>query len=289
MQCNYVKERMADLFDESLSMQERENILQHASHCSICALEVEAMNFTSSALSSTLKISASDSLKQEVMKTLNGNSEMRKLKKSRIASLMSPTWQKIAGLAAVLLIAFILLPILGSRLFDNNASARSLLSKSIEAIAGIKSVIMTFEVRSIPGDNFDQIDTKGDFINHKLWKVFGNPGKWKIEKPGITVAMDGTRQYKYMEKKGLGYVGSPKVGFVEWLRIFLSPAQILQAEQDYAREHKVKYTIDKTAGERSLRLMPKHWAISEIHTALILLFLNRTIAGFTTSIVKPGG
>jgi len=257
MHCSYVKERMADLFDETISGQQQDEILQHASQCSICAKELDSLNNAAKALSAGIKIKSSESLKQNVMKKIHENSETTKLIKGRIRNLFSPTWQKIAGLAAALLVAFILLPIFGVRFFDSNASARSLLGKSIEALAGIKSVFMKIEVRSVPGDNLDLIDTKGDFISYKLWKVFGNPDKWKIEKPGLTVAMDGRKQYKYMEKAGLGYVGSVEAGFVDWLRIFLTPAQILQTEKDYAREHKARYKVYNTSDETILTVNAK--------------------------------
>jgi outer membrane lipoprotein-sorting protein len=45
--------------------------------------------------------------------------------------------------------------------------------------------------RAMAGDNFDSLDLSCDLIDVELWKEFGPPLRWRIEKPGRVVVMNG--------------------------------------------------------------------------------------------------
>ena len=255
MQFNNLNHKTTDLFDETLSLTEKEQVIEGMKINS--PVDLGFLNQAASALTPSVEIKASKTLKQNVMEKIHESSTATSTKPGKIINLLRPTWKKIASIAAILLVSLAIVPIFGPQFFNPNAKAMTLLNTSIEAISNLKSMIISFQVKSIPGDNLDLIDTKGDFIDYKLWKEFAPTEKWRIEKPGLAVAMDGQNQYKYMEKAGLGYVGSTKAGFVDWMKMLLNPQKILQNEKLYASKHKAEYKIDETPTETILTIKAK--------------------------------
>jgi outer membrane lipoprotein-sorting protein len=258
MNCDTVKSRMADLLDESISLTDKIGMIKHLGKCPECAQEFEAISLVVEALTPKSEIQASSTLKASVMKHIENTDELTPMKKGRIISLFSNRWVKMTGIAAILLIAFGIITIFKPQALNHQATAaQTLLDKSFVALSEVKSMIMHFKVRTIPEDNFDLIEIREDFVEHTLWKEFGQPGKWKIQKPGITVLMDGSKQYKYMEKSGEGFVGNKNSNLVDWMKIFLDPLQILQTEKDFADKNKADYTIKKTGSENILTVKAK--------------------------------
>lgn len=257
MHFNNSNDKIADLFDETISTTDKEQAIRQLKETAESADDLKFINQAAAALTPSSEIKASKTLKNNVMKQIHESKETTAGKTGRIFPLLRPTWKKIASIAAILLLTLAIAPIFGPRLFNTNAKAMSLLNNSIEAILNIKSIFISYQVRSIPGDNLDLIDTKGEFIDYKLWKEFTPSEKWRIEKPGLAVVMDGPKQYKYMEKAGIGYVGSPQAGFVDWMKILLDPEKILQDEKTSAAKSKAKYTIENTSTETILTVTAK--------------------------------
>jgi hypothetical protein len=257
MQKNNLTDKIADLFDETLSTHDKEQLAREINETHETADDLEFINQAAAALTPTSEIKAGKNLKINVMKQIHESLETAGSKRDRIIPLLNPSWKKIASIAAVLLVTLAIVPIFGPRLFNSNAKAMTLLSNSIEAILNIKTMFISFQVRSVPGDNLDLIDTKGDFIEYKLWKQYTPTEKWRIEKPGMAVAMDGQKQYRYMEKTGVGLVGSPDAAFVDWMKILLDPEKILQEEKAFAGKYKAKYDITYSDSETILTVKAK--------------------------------
>ncbi len=268
MQYDNLNDKTADLFDETLSATEKEKIIQQLDKLCDSANDLQLIHRTASALTPKIQIKASKTLKDKVMKQINESNESISGKSGRIIPMLRSTWKKIASIAAILLVALAIVPIFGPKFFNPNAKALSLLNTSIEAILNIKSMVINYQVRSVPGDNLDLIDIKGDFIDYKLWKEFIPTEKWRIQKPGLAVVMDGQKQYRYMEKSGVGLVGSPEAGFVEWMRILLDPEKIMQQEKVFADMYKAKYNISTSNSETILTIKAK--ALGNFKNALSL-------------------
>lgn len=257
MQKNNLTDKIADLFDESLSAHDKEQLAREINEIPDTANDLGFLNEAAAALTPSAKIKSGKTLKENVMKHIHETSEATGSKPGRIIPLFNPLWKKIASIAAVLLVTLALVPIFGPRLFNTNAKAMSLLNTSIEAILNIKTMFISFQVRSVPGDNLDLIDTRGDFIDYKLWKQFSPTEKWRIEKPGMTVAMDGQKQYRYMAKTGVGLIGTVDAGFVDWMKILLEPGKILQEEKAFADKYKANYDISEKGSETILTVKAK--------------------------------
>jgi outer membrane lipoprotein-sorting protein len=270
MKCNYISENIVDMFDESISSIRKDELLKHLEVCPDCSEEYHKIKQAISAIRPKIQINASESLTDKVIRGLSKTEEKRSTGKIRIIPMFSPAWKKIASIAAVLVIAFALIPLFNHTGWFQNKSyaANALIKKSILAMEGIKSVFMNFKVRTQPGENFDFIDINAGFVTHKLWRTFAEPPRWRIEKPGRIVMMDGKNQYLYMVSPGLALIGGPDAGFMGWMKIFLDPMKILGVEKDFAEKSKAEYRIAESGNTFILTVKAK--ATGDFRNAYLL-------------------
>lgn len=71
------------------------------------------------------------------------------------------------------------------------ANAAEVMARGVKAAMRLTSVHLQCRVRSAPAENFLQISPKSDFTTVELWKEWAGQGRWRIEKPGRVVVMDG--------------------------------------------------------------------------------------------------
>jgi outer membrane lipoprotein-sorting protein len=65
------------------------------------------------------------------------------------------------------------------------------MTKGAQAVAKLTSIHLRGQVRSAPADNFGSINPDSEFYAIELWKQFEPDLKWRVEKPGLVVVMDG--------------------------------------------------------------------------------------------------
>ena len=275
MKCNEVSEKMADLFDDSISPESKNEFFSHFRECSDCRSLYEEMAGVMAELKPRITITAGNNFHTRILgKALQGENPYQS-RRGRIIPVLSPTWKRVTVIAALLAIVFVLFPLFNRLdLFRNNAqAANTLLQNSINALSEVKSVYMEFKVRTLESENFEYIDMNAGFVGHKLWKVFGNPSKWRIEKPGRTVVMDGKNQYLYVSGPGgFALIGAVDRGSVDWMKILLDPGKILQTEKDFAARNNAKYKVIEKGNTIILTVKAK--ALGDFRNTYAL---NRTI------------
>jgi hypothetical protein len=97
-------------------------------------------------------------------------------------------------------------------------------------------------MRTLPADNFEMIGVNYDFVPVEMWKSFGTPPKWRVEKPGRVVTMDGTASLLLIHGNE-AMRGGVRPGFVDWLMPLLDPDRVLQTELQAARQGKSQATL----------------------------------------------
>jgi len=142
-----------------------------------------------------------------------------------------PRWAVLAGVSVALVVAVAMLPS-GLGLFQS--PGMRVLTQSVKAMSHLQTVHMVGRMRTLPGDNFELIGTKYDFVPIELWREFGEPSRWRVEKTGRVVVMDGQKSTLYIAAGHQAMNASPDAGFVEGLKPLLDPDQILQSEQEAA-------------------------------------------------------
>jgi len=252
MNCDTFNKKMYCLFDEQISLTEKEELMSHIESCSKCKQEYDEINTMLRKIKPTMQIQASINLKSSIMNEIK-NSE----NKSRF-TLLKSKWSKVAAVASVILFALFFVPLLNSKKADfstDASAAEALLSKSITSLQQLKSLYAEFKIRTLDGDNFELIDVNSDFVKHYLWKK-SNPEKWKIQKPGRTVLNDGVNQYLYVNNK-LSLKLPLTTNLIDWLKILLNPNQIMEAEKKMAQTQKADYKIEKKDNTTVLTIKAK--------------------------------
>jgi outer membrane lipoprotein-sorting protein len=160
------------------------------------------------------------------------------------------SWTRWAAAMAAAVLVFVILSVLPlGRLGHANAAAATLLAQSARAMSELQTVHMIGRMRAVPGDNFEFVGAKLDFIPLELWREYSNPPRWRVEKPGRVVVMDGQSSTLYISEGKMAATGTPRAGFVEWLRPLLSPETILEQEQAAARLGTANATLSEADGQ----------------------------------------
>ena len=212
----------------------------------------------------TIRVVASDHFKERVMKAINEDARPK-------FKMGWPKWAAIGAAAALLLI----LPALNfGPKADNSKPGAALFAQSIEAMSAVKNVHIIGRMRSIPGDNFELIGAQYDFVPIEMWREFSNPPRWRVDKPGRTVLMDGQSSVLYIAKTNSAMRGDKGAGFIEWLRPLLDPQSIMEKELAAARGGKAETRTSEANGFTTVSARRKpggdftnNWA------------LNKSIAG----------
>ena len=247
MNCIEANEKMAGLFDDSVSQETKEELFAHFRDCSDCRTLYEEMSKAMAELKPRVSVNASRNLHAGIMDQVLKSGNPYQARRGRILPMLTPVWKKVAAIAAILVVLFILIPVFNrSGAFQIKASAATtLLKNSMHALSDIKSMYMEFEVRTLEGDNFEYIDRNSDFVEHKIWAAYGDTARWRIEKPGRTVVMDGKNQFLYTSESGIAIKSGPDAGYVEWMKILLDPVEILRKEKAFASGEKGTYAISE--------------------------------------------
>jgi hypothetical protein len=234
MDCQTVTNSLYDLFDDDMDKEKANELLQHIQKCPACKREYISIKQTIETLESRARVAASPDFCRKVMAGINHEAG-RSQKRSR--------WIRITLLAAAFTGILVAIPLY--RVFiPRPTQASSIFSEAIEASAKIRSLHIQARMRTIPQDNFEMINVEYDFVPIEIWKDFSGPTRWRIEKPGRVVVMNGSQQTLYIKPPiNMAAVGGKNVGFVTWLRSLLDPQELLSFEQELALKQNDKYEV----------------------------------------------
>src|ERR1019366_8150716 len=198
----------------------------HLADCPACRVHFEEQQRVFGMVRQTTRVAASH---QFGAKTMNAIRSAAALGTTTTGSFWNIRgWRRwtVAACAAALL--FFLLPFVPLHFGGGNSTpAFSVLAQSIEAMSDVQTIHMTGRMRTVPGDNFELIGADYGFVPLEIWRPY-NPSRWRVEKTGRTVFMDGQSAVMYIAKLNAYMKASPQAGFVEWLRPLLNPESILQ-------------------------------------------------------------
>ena len=262
MNCEEFQNNLAVLFDKTPDPELVKAMLEHIGKCESCAADYRQAKAVTEQLKPSVSFSFSGTgLKQNILNQIKSEEiEMKTNKKFRIKK-----WQKRAMAVAASLVFIVAVVMVSNRnpLINTARAAENIMTKSINAMASLRSMFISMDVRSLPKEPFDLVGTKYGFIEYKFWKQFSGEKPWRIEKQGRTVVFDGEKQYLYIPDIGMAYTAPESVGFVEWMKIFLDPKTILENEIAFAKNHDAKYSIDKTEDETILTVQAN--ALGDFH------------------------
>ena len=241
MTCRTARRQMADLFDCG-EFPAGADLRAHLEVCGACAAELQAARNAVASIEPGQRVQASLGFKERTMNRLAAQLNAAQTAKPRPWAM--PRW-RLAFSAGLILAIILALPYFGGD--HSQSGAITLLAQSVEAMPALQTVHLTALMRTLPADNFELVGLNYDFVSVEMWKDFGTPPKWRVEKPGRIVVMDGTASLLLIHRNQ-AMRGGVRTGFVEWLMPLLDPDRVLQTELHSARQGKSQATLAAGAG-----------------------------------------
>jgi outer membrane lipoprotein-sorting protein len=259
MECNECKREMSILFDANANEALVAELKEHLLTCPSCSSDFREMEEVVSCLQPRFCPVAPVMLKQNVINHLSKENPTMKNKTTRIFRL-NTTFKKASAIAAVLVAAMLIIPLLhrgDGSLVGTAKAGNSLIESSIKATGLIKSMVMKLNVRTLPNDNFSLVGTEYDMVEHTISKTFEKPEKWRLDKGGRVVVCDGKQQLMWIPIANGVYKGSLDAGFAEWFRILLDPESVLLKEQAGITDKTSEVNIEEKDGEIRMTITSK--------------------------------
>jgi outer membrane lipoprotein-sorting protein len=226
-------------------------VRQHLEGCPECRVRFEQEQRAFDAIRPAQRIVASQHFKEGAMKTIIAEAERESARSGHSRNWRY--WSRWAAVAAAAILLFLLFPVLRiDKLGNSRTAGNALLAQSVGALSNVQTVHMIGRMRTLPGDNFELIGANYGFVPLELWREYSNPPRWRVEKTGRVVVMDGQSSTLYISKNNMAMTATPTAGFVEWLRPLLDPESILQQEVAAGQAGKAKTEVTESNGTLTL-------------------------------------
>jgi hypothetical protein len=197
MKCTDCQESFVDYQEGLLEPGERLDLENHLVRCAQCADHYSAMGRMHQSLADHSHLAAGVSVVNRVMTQVRKSHAEPEQKRSPALSWSGNRFFRwaIGGAAVVVMAAFTALFITTP---TSQATAAEIMTRGINAARQLTTIHMQFRVRTLPADNFGQIEPGADFVRVEIWKEFGPPLRWRVEKPGRVALMDGNSTLLYL-------------------------------------------------------------------------------------------
>lgn len=142
------------------------------------------------------------------------------------------------------------------------SSVVNTLTRATEVMQRVSMMHIEAKMRTLPRDNFDLVWLEADLLPVHIWKTMAPTLKWRVEKEGRVVVMDGqatTMLMGYGAPAPAGLkVDSRAFGFIGWLQPLLTLDKLLPRELDRVQNQKADVRLSKIktpGGEPVLRVV----------------------------------
>lgn len=245
MNCRTFKHRIIELLDTRPDPAQTAKLMKHAEACPECARELEENRAVLELLHPSRTIKATPQFKERVMEKIQQIQEQPETH--------SKLWRRVGILAAAAAIWFVGIGLYNMYAVRNGKPAQSgfeVLARAAEVMRSITTMHIKAQMCTPPRDNFEYIHADLPMIDVDLWKQYGNPPQWRIEKSGRYVTNDGKKSLLVVPSENgdqpWAVQGGPRSGFIEWLRPMLSPDKLLDTELALARQEGSKIEQTET-------------------------------------------
>lgn len=233
MNCTECRENLTAHLEGLLDPAQDRDVTGHLDSCSACRTEVALQTRLRERLVKNGKAFAQAAMEAVVMDRIRSRraSELRRTAMHRRIGKMGLGLAAAAAIAAALFVPW-----------DGGGAGRvqaaEVMAQAVEALSGLRSVYLSLNVRGLPRDNFEMIGLDFDFVSHELWKEFGDKPKWRVEKSGRVVVMDGEASTLLIRDPapggagGMAARGGVDTGFVTWMKYLLDVDRVLESEME---------------------------------------------------------
>jgi len=226
MNCSQCREQLTGYIEGLLDERLAGEVALHLQECRACKAEADGIARLHNRLLADGQTLRHDHIANGVMDQIFRQQTI-KLRRIKMQKRYGRTISALVAVAAAIAVAFFGV---WPRSFISEASAAEVLRQGIAAISNLHSVYLKANIRTVAHDNFELIGLNYDFVPNEMWKQFGEPGKWRIEKPGRVVVMDGESSTLLVKPVQLASRESVNTGFVEWLKPLMDVDKVLDSE-----------------------------------------------------------
>jgi outer membrane lipoprotein-sorting protein len=228
MNCAECRDNLVGYIEGLLDEVESLRCRTHLESCAGCRAEYQAFARLQKKLDARGSAAASVSIADPVMRRILQNHTKRE--REPIMTTIFRRWGlglgAAAGMAVIAMLVILAWP-------GGKANAAEILERGAKAVAGITSIHMQCSLRTMPNDNFGMIAPDQNFWPIELWKQFGDSPKWRIDKPGRIVFMNGQSTVMYLKSENAANkLNQPSQGAfdTQWLHEVANVAQLLTSE-----------------------------------------------------------
>ena len=246
MNCRQVQKRLVDLWDPAIPPSAVAELRRHLAECPACAQECIDFQAALDTIEPSFRIQASPDFKERVMKELTKSDAP-----ARRWRIPFPRLAFTVAAAAALVIAIPFLAPLAQRQGEDHGPVATLLAQSVQAMSNLRTLHITARMRTTPAENFEYIDPKADFVPIEIWREFGNPPRWRVEKSLRVVVMDGTTSSMLINSRRL-VRGTPRAGHLDWIAVLLDPDQVLRNETNLTRFSSIESSVRRAGNQQVL-------------------------------------
>ena len=141
MNCNKFNENLINLFDDAISAEESQAMLQHIDVCVDCKEEYDLIVALMDEIKPQVQIKASEHFKSNILKKISNNQKIKTMKPKNI--------KRIISIAAVIAFVFGIIPILNISKSSSVNASEEIFKNAIEAMSSIKTMIISMEMTII--------------------------------------------------------------------------------------------------------------------------------------------
>ncbi|MHC4647933.1 MAG: zf-HC2 domain-containing protein [Planctomycetota bacterium] len=251
MNCAECKELLVGHIEKILEDSQKEAVESHLEICPPCRAELAQITTLHDRLRANCRTLAQRNLENVVLDRILQEQSLKLRKAVKLDSKLM-LWRitmksRIAKLtiAAVIVIGVFV----GFEIFSSGkVSAAQVFAEAAEAMSNLRSVYIKAQMRTLPHDNFELILLDREFVPVEIWKEYGTgDGRWRIEKPGRVIVMDG--QFSLMLiRPNYAVRAGVQTGLVHWLRPLLDVDKVLDSEIRLAQEQSCELLLTREQG-----------------------------------------
>lgn len=227
MTCQDCQNQLVLYLEGLLDAVEVATVEEHLAACAVCSEEIRSLRGLRDRLLAVSNSPLTMGLGSKVMNQI----AQEQAEQARRLKMRRRIQKFVASAAAALLLVSLTWAVL--HFAPARAMADEVIARAAEAAANLKTIYLKCRVRTLPGDNFQSLDINQPMVDVELWKQYGPPLKWKIEKPGRVVVMNGQQTLMIMKSNEIGVkVDTPTQAAFDtgWLHQLASIDQMLAKE-----------------------------------------------------------
>lgn len=213
MNCAECRDNLVACLEGLLEPEQHRQCRAHLEACEACRSEYADFAQLQQRLVASGQAAASVTLVEPVMRQVRAQTAQSE--RIPLMKMILNHWR--IGTFATATAAVLLVVMLAQK---GQASPAQVLARGAKAVANLTTIHLKGQLRTPPADNFANIDVKRDFASIELWKAFdGGYNKWRIEKPGRVVVMDGQSTIMWIKPANYAIkVGPARSAFdTDWL------------------------------------------------------------------------